>query len=407
MSFHYIAFGIPLIFTVIGLEYYLSRRKGKRYFSFASNVSNISIGIAERLAQLFLTGYFILVFHYLHAHFALFDIQPGLFSWIGVFLLTDFIWYWYHRLSHEVNLFWGAHVVHHSSEEYNYTVSLRITIFQAFIRLFFGMFLPLAGFPVHMLMISISVLGIYQFFLHTRLIRSLGVLEYLLVSPSHHRVHHGSNPKYLDKNYGGLLIIWDRLFKTFEAETEEVRYGLTKQVDSHSFLWLHFHYWLDLREHVRRTRGFIPRLKILFGRPDRLPESHEARLRARFLSGARSGPELPDQRHYPVLHTYIKLQLILSVALLFLLYLVDLPALNAFLLSGILLLSVINCGAILEQKTWVFAIEVIRLVFVYVLIVSFSELLLFYAYLPFLLIIILDDYRWFRHQYIRLIFRRR
>ncbi|HET6226721.1 MAG TPA: sterol desaturase family protein, partial [Bacteroidia bacterium] len=239
MKFHYIAFIIPLLFVFIGVEYYFSKKTNRKYFSFSSSISNISIGIAERLAQLFCAGYFVLLFQFTHDHFALFNVTENAFTWILIFVLTDLLWYWYHRSSHEVNILWGAHIVHHSSEEYNYTVSLRITIYQSIVRILFGLLLPVIGFPVSMLLVSISVLGLYQFFLHTRFVRNLGFLEVFLVTPSNHRVHHGNNPIYLDKNFGGIFIIWDKLFGTYQAETEEVRYGLTKQVDSHSFLWLH------------------------------------------------------------------------------------------------------------------------------------------------------------------------
>lgn len=407
MKFHLIAFGLPLIFLVIGLEYYFNRIYNKKYFSFSSNITNISIGIGERLAQLFITGYFIFVFQFIYNHFAIFKINATFLSWSILFLLTDFIWYWYHRLSHEINILWGAHIVHHSSEQYNYTVSLRITIFQSFIRLFFGMVLPLIGFPVSMLLVSVSALGIYQFFIHTQFIKNLGVLEQIFVTPSNHRVHHGRNEIYLDKNYGGILIVWDKIFGTYQSETEEVQYGLTKQVNSNSFLWLHFHYWLELFEHTLAEKRFSNKLKIIFGSPKKLKLTYENKLRNIYLSESNLNVSQINKRNYPKLFYYIEGQLIISLILLFLLYLIDFERFQCLLISGIIMTSIINCGAILEQKKWVFKFEVIRFAFIYLLIVSFTEQQFLYVYLPLVFILFIEDYRWFEHKYIKQLYKRK
>ena len=407
MKFHLIAFGVPIIFSLIGLEYYLSQKKGKRYFSFTSSISNISIGVAERLAQLFLAGYFILVFQFVYDHFSILDIKENIFTWILLFTLTDLLWYWYHRLSHEVNILWGAHIVHHSSEEYNYTVSLRITIYQSFIRLAFGLVLPIIGFPVPMLLISISVLGIYQFFIHTRFIKNLGFLESILVTPSNHRVHHGSNEIYLDKNYGGILIIWDKLFGTYQRETEDVRYGLTKQVKSNSFLWLHFHYWLELIEHVKAAQGIPNKIKILFGSPSELKLTYEEKLRSKYLSETNLAASKISKHNYPQLYYYIEAQLVFSLSLLFVLYLIDLSSFTNFLLSVIITTTIINCGAILEQKKWVFKIEIFRFLAVYILLVSFTNQIYLFAFAPLILMFFVEDYRLFKHIYIKRLYKRK
>ena len=407
MKPHFIAFGIPLLFVLIGIEYYFSKRNEKNYFTFSSSISNISIGIAERLAQFFLAGYFILVFQWIHDRFAILEIKATVLSWIILFLLTDFIWYWYHRLSHEINILWGAHIVHHSSEEYNYTVSLRITIYQSFVRLFFGLVLPLLGFPVSMLLVSISTLGIYQFFIHTRFIKNLGILEHVFVTPSNHRVHHGNNKIYLDKNYGGILIFWDKLFGTYQWETEEVKYGLTKQVNSNSFLWLHFHYWLELLEHVKVTNGFFNKLRIVFGSPGKLKLTYEERLRNKYLSESNLKVSAITKKNYPKLYYYVEGQLVMSLMLLFFLYLLDFPRFQCVLISGTIITSVINCGAILEQKKWIFKIEIARFIFMYILMVSLTKHLFLYAYLPFFLSIVFVDYRWFKHKYSKHIYKRK
>lgn len=198
--------------------------------------------------------------------------------------------------------------------------------------------------------------GLYPFFIHTQTIGKLGWIELIFVTPSHHRVHHSSNPQYLDKNYGDVLIIWDKIFGTFAVENEKPVYGLTKPLQSHSFLWQHFHYPLELLLAMKKTTGFLPKIKILFGRPALIqPECRS--LLERFL--LKNKPNfLPTTAH----KRYIIWQTALSLAALFglLLYYQSLPVLECCFISVLILLSVINTGAILEQRSWIFYLEFCR-----------------------------------------------
>ncbi len=180
---NWIALSIAGFLLFIGLEYLISRRTGRNYFHFAESVANLNTGIAERLLDIFVTGLFYFFFDYIHRNFAIWDIQPTWYTWVLLFFATDFVWYWYHRLAHEVNLLWAAHVVHHQSEDFNYTVSARITIFQSGFRSLFWAVLPLAGFPPAMITSLLLVHGLYPFFIHTRTIGKLGWLEYFMVTP--------------------------------------------------------------------------------------------------------------------------------------------------------------------------------------------------------------------------------
>jgi len=131
-------------------------------------------------------------------------------------LATDLVWYWYHRLGHEINILWGAHIVHHHSEDFNYTVSARITTLQSIVRNVFWSILPFAGFQPGMVIVILVIHGTYSFFTHTQVIGKLGWAEYIFITPTHHGVHHASNPKYLNKNYGDIFVFWDKLFGTFQ-----------------------------------------------------------------------------------------------------------------------------------------------------------------------------------------------
>lgn len=355
------AWAIPLFLLFIGIEYWVSRKKGKRYFSFSNSIANLNVGVAERLLDTFTVGVFYFVYDYLYRHFGIFSIRSSVLLWIALLICTDFIWYWYHRLAHEVNLLWSAHVVHHQSEDFNYTVSARITVFQAFARMMFWSVLPVIGFPPAMIISVQLVHGLYPFFIHTRAIGRLGILEYVLVTPSHHRVHHACNEQYLDKNYGDVLIIWDKLFGTFTPEKEEPVYGLTKPLDSHSFLWQHFHFILEMLYAAREAPGWQQKLKVIFGKPDNINPGIRQELEKTFL--LRSSAAGSTRR----LHDYVVWQMAGVITLLFFFLLLEkyVPVFVQACITLLIFLTLINSGAILEQRRWVFYLEYARLLVVF------------------------------------------
>lgn len=372
MHLNFLAFAIPLFLFFIAWEYLYSKRSGKNFFQYAESVANINVGIAERLLDLFTTGLFFYFFTYVYKNFALFDIKESFLVWVLLFLVTDFIWYWYHRLAHEINAFWAAHVVHHQSEDFNYTVSARITVFQAVIRSLFWAVLPLLGFPPLMISILLLVHGIYPFFIHTQALGKWGWFEKILVTPTHHGIHHASNPEYLDKNYGDVLIIWDKLFGTFVEEDKNIKitYGLTKPLESHSFLWQHFHFVLEIILNFYYARGFKQKWRTLFGKPDDLDPRYRAILERKFLRHRRT-KETPTKamRYYVSIQTGISL-LVLFVVLLFEQYF---SAKSLTLFSFFIIISLINCGAILDQRRWISYLEIARVCLI---------LFILYYYLP-------------------------
>ncbi|MDF2189479.1 sterol desaturase family protein [Paraflavitalea sp. CAU 1676] len=359
MNLNILAFAVPLFVSFMVLEYVVARRKKLPYFNLHHSIANISVGIAERLMDVWVVGIFYFVYDHIQKHYGLFEIKPNLLLWILLLLCTDFLWYWYHRLAHEINIFWAAHIVHHQSEDFNYTVSARITVLQAFIRTGFWAVLPFLGFPASMITSILLVHGLYPFFIHTRLIGKLGILEYVFVTPSHHRVHHASNEQYLDKNYGDVFIIWDKLFGTFQKEEDdvEIKYGLTHPLKSYSFLWQHFHFLAELTYAVRRTPGRWNKLKLLFSRPDQVDpavrEIAEARFRIRQSNAPFDKP----------LNRYVVWQIGLTIGLLFIFILFEhyIPVTQQVLISLAILLTLINCGAIMEQKQWIYYLEFLRL----------------------------------------------
>jgi alkylglycerol monooxygenase len=398
MHINILGFAIPLFVGLILAEYAIAKKKGLPYFNLHSSIANISIGIAERLADVFVAGMFYYVYDMVQKKYGLFNIKSGVFVWIFLFLATDFIWYWYHRLGHEINVFWMAHIVHHQSEDYNLTVSARITVFQAVLRHAFWLVLPFLGFNAGMITSILLVHGLYPFFIHTRLISKLGILEYILVTPSHHRVHHASNDKYLDKNYGDVLIIWDKLFGTFAKEEEAPVYGLTKPLNTYSFLWQHFHFFIEIGLAVKHTRGFTKKLKVLFGKPEKVDPS--LRKKAEDIFNIRQSQVTIDKP----LNRYVVWQMIvllisLSVFILFEQY-TSVKIRVAF--SLVTILTLINCGAIMEQKRWVFYMEYIRLaVLLYLPFYSTSHWQIKTALIIFVLMMITSYYNTLQKNYYR------
>lgn len=374
MTLNLLAFAIPLFIGIMLLEYFVSRKKNPGYFNLHNSVANISIGIAERLSDIFIAGLFYFIYDRLQKNYGLFDIKPGIILWIALFLFTDFLWYWYHRLAHEINILWLAHVVHHQSEDFNYTVSARITIFQAFARTAFWSLLPLIGFPAGMITSTLIIHGTYPFFIHTRTIGKLGILEYIFVTPSHHRVHHASNEKYLDKNYGDVLIIWDKLFGTFQKEedSEPIVYGLTKPLNTYSFLWQHFHFAIELWLAMKTKKSWKEKFRVLLVKPEKINPSLRSEAESIFrIKQVHGGGQIERP-----LNRYVRWQVIMLLVSMFVVILFEHHLSVGFKIGFALftVLTLINCGAIMEQKKWIFYLEYARLV------ITVSGLLLLYPH---------------------------
>ncbi|MDQ3572962.1 MAG: sterol desaturase family protein [Actinomycetota bacterium] len=199
-------------------------------------------------------------------------LDPGdWWVWVLLFFADDFSYYWFHRVSHESRLFWASHVVHHSSQHYNLSTALRQT-WVPMTYFPFWLWLPLVGFAPWMVLLAQAWSLIYQFWIHTERVRKLpGPLEWFLNTPSHHRVHHGVNEQYLDRNYGGILIVWDRLFGSYEPEGERVRYGLTTQLRTFRPISVAFHEYIAMWHDIKRAPGLRDKLAVAFRGPGWTP----------------------------------------------------------------------------------------------------------------------------------------
>lgn len=360
--FNHLAFAIPAFFIFLFLEYLLATHLNKPHvFKYESSISNLSIGIAERLLNLFISATFYSLFYWIYKNYALFSIPNSWWVWVLLILVTDLVWYWYHRLGHQVNFLWAAHIVHHQSEEFNFTVSARITIFQAMIRNLFWCIIPLLGFHPAMVITILIIHGAYSFFTHTQLVGKLAWLEQIFITPSLHGVHHSSDEKYLDKNYGDVFVFWDKLFGTFQKEIEPPNYGLTHPIKSYSFLWQHFHYYLELMEACGRTTGLRSKIKIIFGSPSKLDQDIRPALEKKYLQ------HKSTTSYRFKFRTYINLQLSLCIALVTFITATyaSLGTYDKLFIVCSILLTLINCGALMEQRKWIYYLECIRVILLF------------------------------------------
>ena len=259
---------IPAFLLLMTVEALAGAAMQREIYEVKDAAASITMGLGNLAADLLAKIMQFTVLTYLH-RFAIFHIGFEWWAWLLLFFGDEFSYYWFHRVSHECRLFWASHVVHHSSERYNLSTALRQTWTGSFMSFVFWLWLPIVGFAPAMIMTMKAISLLYQFWIHTELVRSLGPLEAVFNTPSHHRVHHGSNPRYIDRNHGGTLIIWDKLFGTFEPENpaDPVRFGLTKNIETYNPVRIAFEEWIDMFRDVWRAPGWNNKLRYLLGNP--------------------------------------------------------------------------------------------------------------------------------------------
>jgi sterol desaturase/sphingolipid hydroxylase (fatty acid hydroxylase superfamily) len=262
-------YAVPMFAVLIVAEMLRARKSDTVSYEAKDATASLMMGFGNTIARL-LTGGISVAATLWVAQFAIFDI--GYFWWAFVlcFFLEDLSYYWFHRISHECRWFWASHVVHHSSQHYNLSTALRQT-WTGSVGGSFLFWLPLAliGFPPPMVAFFSALSLIYQFWIHTEAINRLGPLEWVLNTPSHHRVHHATNPRYLDANYAGVLIIWDRMFGSFveERDDEKPVYGIVANLTSFNPFRIAMHEWVGMGRDFVTARNWRERMAFLFGRP--------------------------------------------------------------------------------------------------------------------------------------------
>ena len=270
-------YGIPIIVTLISAEFVYSYINKKEFYKKDDTLASIGLLAGNVAVSLITKGSILLIYIYFYQFrlFTINDLFPIWAVWALTFIVIDFVYYWYHRCSHRVRFLWAVHMNHHSSEEMNYVVSLRQAWFGPITKIPFFMFMPLVGFDPLITLVAGIASTLWGVLGHTQWINKLGPLEYILVTPSSHRVHHGSNECYLDKNYGNLLIIWDRMFGTFAEEKEKVKYGIRENVKTFNPFKITFRVWFQIADDFSKSKTLKNKLLSIFGRPEWKPKKIE------------------------------------------------------------------------------------------------------------------------------------
>lgn len=358
-----IGWATPAFFVLIALELLVARWRGRRVYHVSDAIGSLSLGVISQIVAVFAKLLTLGIYAWCAAHLALFALPADAWwVWVSGLLLYDFLYYWLHRAGHEVNILWAAHVVHHQSEDYNLSTALRQTGSGVLLGWLFYLPMALLGYPLEVFAVVALIDLLYQFWVHTELVGRLGWFDRVFCSPSNHRAHHAVNDRYLDRNYGGILILWDRLFGTFieEDDTDPPVYGTRAPLRSWNPLWANAEvYWATLKDawHARRWRD---KLLVWIKPPSWRPVDVAARFpkppfdirRERFL------PPLPRG-----LATYgvVQFALLLAMGVQFLDLAKRLPASGLLAYAVFLSLSLTALGVLLEGRRGGVWLELARL----------------------------------------------
>jgi len=292
-----VPYAIPFFLLAIAIELARDAYAKTGYYRTNDAINSLSLGVLSTTSKLVLIDIAGRVYAWVQQDLVIAEWRlEGWLSLVVAFVAYDFCYYWFHRISHERRIFWAAHVAHHQSEEYNLTTALRQTSTGFLLGWLFYLPLFLLGMPADVFVTVASVNLIYQFWVHTRFIKTLGPLEYVLVTPMNHRVHHARNPDYIDRNYGGFFILWDRLFGTYKAEDPRlpIDYGITRGLNSWNPLWANVHVYSDMLSDTLRTPRLRDKLKVWYGRTVFVPP------------GVQKSPVQPGNHYDPPLGTSLK-----------------------------------------------------------------------------------------------------
>ncbi len=359
---HAIAYSIPAFGLLIGLELWLAQRKRRHLFRFGDAVCDISCGIGQQALGIFIAAATLAVYLWFY-EFRLIEFSAdSLWTWVLAMIGVDFVYYWWHRLSHECNLLWAVHIVHHQSEDYNLAVALRQAYISGPTAILFHVPLALLGVPPAVWLLSRAVNLLYQFWIHTELVGKLGWYGKLFNTPSHHRVHHAINPQYLDRNYAGILIIWDRLFGSFEPEQERPVYGTTKPLQSYNAVWANVDHLANIARKAAGVRGIGQRLRAVFDHPGWSPGEEEPGLTKMQLQERRERKYDPKAPRWLQIYVALWLLAVSGAVMALLIAYAQMPTWASVSAVTLIVLTTACWGGLLERKRWAWLAEGSRLV---------------------------------------------
>ncbi len=265
-----ILYAIPFFAITVIIEGLIIVKHTPKTYSIKDALTSITMGLGNVFIGFMAKVIVLAILTYIWYNYRIFDVRFAWWSWVLLFFLDDFAYYWNHRIGHRSRLFWASHIVHHSSEKYNLSTALRQTWTGGFYTFIFWTWIALLGFHPLMILTQMSISLIYQYWIHTEIIKKMPLwIEAIFNTPSHHRVHHGSNPLYLDKNMGGILIIWDKMFGTFQPELEEekVVYGLTENINTYNPFKIAFNEWGNMLKDVFTSKTSVLNKLKYFSKP--------------------------------------------------------------------------------------------------------------------------------------------
>ncbi len=364
----YILFSVPAFLALIGVEVLVCRYIKKPYYRLNDSINDLTMGVYSQVIGKFYAAGFFLLYVLIYEKVRFWDLPAGnpygkdtIWAWVFGFLAVDLLYYWFHRVSHQVAVVWGSHEPHHSSEEYNLSVALRQGSFQGVFSFWF--YLPLAFLGLHpVIFLTCSAFNtIYQFWIHTRAIGKMWApFELIFNTPSHHRVHHGINPKYIDKNHGGTLIIWDKIFGSFQAEEEEPVYGTVKPLASWNPVWGTVQYWIGLWKKTGKVAGLKNKILVWLHKPGWQPAE---------MGGPKPIPEVSAATFHkfdpPIpggsgAYAFTQFALMILVYVAFALLVKDIFSLEGVLGAAFILVSLFNLGMIMEGRAFMLPLELVR-----------------------------------------------
>ncbi|CAI8990592.1 alkylglycerol monooxygenase [Pseudomonas sp. IT-P74] len=360
----FILYAVPFFFVLIVFELLADRWSGVSNYRVADAINSISTGVLSTTTGLLTKGVGLVIYAFTLKHLALFELSAdSVWTWVFAFVFYDFCYYWLHRMGHERNILWAAHSVHHQSEDYNLSTALRQTSTGFLLSWIFYLPMAVSGVPLPVF-VSVAALNLlYQFWVHTRHIPKLGWFEWFFVTPSNHRAHHAQNALYMDRNYGGVFIIWDRLFGSFQEEddNEPVVFGVTTPLASWNPVWANVQFYAQLWADAWRTESTWDKLRIWFMRTGWRPADVAARypMNKPHLSQFRKFEVALDGRQ----QLYVFLQFCVYIALGS--YLMNLEAklpVAALVLGwGTVAFGLFVLGVALENRPWALKLELVRL----------------------------------------------
>lgn len=356
---------IPVFVLLLLLEFFYMRKKQKHYYRLNDAITNLNIGIGHVISKVIVGLFLIWIYDLVYSH-RIVTLPNNIFTIVFCLFAYDFFFYWAHRVGHEMNFFWGAHGVHHQSEDYNLSVALRQSWLHASIAFFIFLPIPFLGVSPKVFFPILALNSFYQFWIHTDVINRMPKwFEFLFNAPAHHRVHHGRNPKYIDKNHAGMFIIWDKLFGTFQEEEEKPTYGITKPLNSWNPFFANIEYYLSMFKMSKLMKS-KDKLKLIFAKPGWQPD---------YLGGQIAVPEVEQTiQKYDVkprtngINIYVLVQFVFIILglMAYLYYYDTLPLFHKIFWFAMVMLSILSSSAIIEQKNWARYVEIIRLIIIVV-----------------------------------------